>query len=429
MLDKIKIPQNLSMAQIIREHRLNLSKHGFDYHAFVLGQSPFPVPLSIQQALKESSSFGMYGSSTGLQNLKSKIVEFNHFFYDLQINPNQIFISNGTKMLIYMLVNILEGTFILPTPAWVGYEPIFKLLNKKYIKLRLKSSNDYKIDLKELEATMHSTDNPILILNNPHNPTGVVLSNQDLNRITEICKANSAYVVADEIYGLITYKGEFNSFYKYYPEKTFVTQGISKDRSAAGYRLGVGILPLENQSYFLHQLNALASIMYTNVSTPIQNAAVQAYTPDYEIQDYIKTVREIHKMVGEFFSSYAINECGLNASTPESAFYIVIDFNNIKSHLQKSDITTTLQLSKALFSKPYYVAVVTGEAISVDDNDFLARLALVDYDGSKVQKNYVTQRPQTKQEIEKFIKNHMKHMIDGFNQIKRFVEDIKKASV
>lgn len=429
MLNKLKIPENLSVAQIIREHRLSKRKHDFDYHAFVLGQSPFPVPQSLQLAFRNSSKFGMYGSSTGLDLLKNEIIEFNKVYYSLEIDLNRVFISNGTKMLIYMLVSILDGTFILPTPSWVGYEPILKLLNKKYVKIRLNESNQYKLDLNVLDSLMNSVENPILILNNPHNPTGSLLLNEELKELTQICENNDAFVIADEIYGLLTYENNFVSMYKHYPKKTFMTQGISKDRSAAGYRLGVGILPTENQAYFAHQLNALASIMYTNVSTPIQHASVQAYSCGDDIKNYIHTVKEIHKMVGHYFSNYVNETLQINSSIPKSAFYLVLDFNDLKSDLEASGIANATKLSNALLQEPFYVAVVTGEAISVDESDLLARIALVDYDGDRVLKEFLSHPPKNDVERESFIKFHMQHMIDGFDKIKLFVENIKKASL
>lgn len=425
MFKKISIPENLSIAQIIREHRMDISKHDFDYHAFVLGQSPFPVPNLIQEALIQGANKGMYSTATGIIELKKNIVDFNQHYFKLNLSSQDIFISNGTKMLIFMIISILDGTFILPTPAWVGYEPILKYLNKKYIKLRLNPSTDYELDLPDFENVIGSVDRPILIFNNPHNPTGAVHSSVKLEKLTHILKENNAWVIADEIYGLLTYDEGFQSLYSFYPEKTFVTQGISKDRSAAGYRLGVGILPKEERQYFIHQLEALASTMYTNVSTPIQYAAVTAYSINHELDEYMANVKNIHSIVGKYFSHYA-KSLNLEVSTPKSAFYLILNFNPLREILEANDIYTSSQLSQKLMKAPYYVAVVMGAAISVDEEDFIARIALVDYDGASALADFIKNPPMNNDEISQFIDRNMFHMKLGFKMISQFIEELKK---
>ena len=425
MINKISIPENLSIAEIVREHRMNLSKHDFDYHAFVLGQSPFPVPDLIQKALIQGANKGMYSTATGMIELKKNIVEFNQKYFRLTLNTQDIFISNGTKMLIFMIISILDGTFILPTPAWVGYEPILKYLNKKYIKLRLDKSNSFEIDLTTLENLLKSVDHPILIFNNPHNPTGAVHVMSKLEKLAHILKKNNAWVIADEIYGLLTYDESFQSFYNLYPEKTFMTQGISKDRSAAGYRLGVGVLPQEEGQYYSHQLEALASTMYTNVSTPIQHAAISAYAISIELEKYMTNVKKIHSIVGKYFSDYALS-LSLEVSIPKSAFYLIIDFNPVKDILESNNIYTSSQLSQALIKAPYYVALVMGSAISVDEKDFIGRIALVDYDGAAALNDFIRNQPATDEEISHFINRNMSHMKLGFKKISQFIEELKK---
>src|SRR5690606_23859830 len=113
---------------------------------------------------------------------------------------------------------------------------------------RLDPANGYRLDAARLDAFLAALGGGphLLVLNNPHNPTGVVLAREELEAIVEVCRRRGTLVVADEIYALATYDAaRFVSLRNLYPEGAFVTNGLSKDRSAGGYRLGVCILPDE----------------------------------------------------------------------------------------------------------------------------------------------------------------------------------------
>ena len=123
-----------------------------------------------------------------------------------------------------------------------------------------------------------------------------------------------------------------------YPEGTFVTNGLSKDRSAGGYRLGYCILPTNSSEKLASDYKKVAATVYTNVSTPTQYAAVKAYEPNEEIEDYISTTRQIHKIMGRYVSEEWNKVEGVTTTKPHGACYFFPDFNQLKEFLKKKKV-------------------------------------------------------------------------------------------
>lgn len=423
------MPENLELGMMVQKHRFAYKegRESYDYHAFVLGQSPFHTPYTIQEALAQAAKHSFYSPAKGIEALTKEVIGFHERHFNLTLSSDRIVIGNGTKMIMFMLMSMLEGHYIVPSPAWIGYVPLLEYLGKSYETVRLNHHENYKIKPEFLDKIMsNASQTPIFVLNNPHNPTGALYTKSELKALVDVCRKYGAYVISDEIYALVTYQQEsFTTMANLYPEKTFVTNGISKDRSAAGYRLGTCILPSEYTVLFKDKYVAFASTLYTNVSTPIQHAAIKAYSPDQAIDDYINTTRAIHQMVGEYFHNYLSEVEGIKVSTPHGGFYFVVDFNELKDELTSRGIENAKELTQALLKEPYRVALVMGESIALDNQDLLARIAFIDYDGETVYHEYLKIIPKTAKEKETFIHTHMKHMGEGFLKLKKFVQDLR----
>ncbi|MFW5889368.1 MAG: pyridoxal phosphate-dependent aminotransferase [Bacillota bacterium] len=427
-ISKLKLPQNLEIGVMVKKHREQLEENKIseDCYSFVLGQSPFPVPKPIKAALEKATGENDYVEAEGIESLREKVKEFNKRNYRLDIPLERILIGPGTKTILAMLFQMLEGHFILPTPAWVGYIPLLQVYCKSFEYLRMSAADDFKVTPNKLRDILKKTAEPsIFILNNPQNPTGALYSKTELIALSEVFSEYDVTVIADEIYALSTYQdGTFTSMASIYPKKTFVTNGISKDRSAGGYRLGTLILPEENKEKLFNMFSTYASSLYSNVSTPIQKACIIAYADNEEIKTYMNDTRNIHRMIGEYFSKYCDNIPGLSASKPKGGFYFTLDFNGVKDKLKKRGITTALELCHALFDNPYKVALITGDALGVDEEDFISRIAFVDYDGVAILKSYNKEKPIGREEEIKFISKHMAHMQKGFENIRQFIIDL-----
>jgi aspartate aminotransferase len=423
----LHMPENLAIAAMVNKQRKSCEDQScpFDYYALAFGQSPFPVPKSLQRALADNVSFGGYAEAGGIERLRQAVASFHRRHFSVQTDSEDIIIAPGTKMLLFMAFAVIQGTVVIPSPSWVGYTPFLKMLGKEYRILPLRAENNYKISPEELSNLLTSLDqSATLVLNNPHNPTGNVYNKKELEDIASVCRKHNALILADEIYALTTYQQDsFVSMAAIYPEGTIVTNGLSKDRSAGGYRLGVCLLPQEKSGQLREAFKKMAAVFYTSAPTPIQLAAIAAYEENEEIDEYLEVTRNIHRIMGRtLHNAFSIDD--LTASVPDGAFYFYLDFQQLEARLKKRGISDGNALGRALLEHPYHIAVVTGDALELPPDRFGARIAFVDYDGEKAYQQYLKTPPRSLHEEEDFFRKCAPRMADSVNALRKFIADL-----
>ncbi|WP_165394793.1 pyridoxal phosphate-dependent aminotransferase [Methanofollis fontis] len=427
----ITMPENLRVGLMINRQREACSRIGCDarFYNFAFGQSPFPVPPPMVRALTSGAVRGEYTDAAGIPELREAISNFYGRHFAISTGPERVVVGNGTKELMFMLFSMLDATVIIPSPSWVGYAPILRLLGKSYVSLALERERGYRIDPRDLAALL--AKNPdrrhLLVLNNPNNPTGALYSQRELEEIAEVCRTYGCLVLADEIYALTTYAFEhFVSMGVMYPEGTFVTGGLSKDRSAAGYRLGTCILPADAPDELLDDLTKVAATIRTSVAAPVQHAAVTAYSPSVEIEEYMRNIRSIHSIMCRYLSRATAMIKGVGATQPEGGFYFLADFNALRDRLESAGIAGADDLSAAMLAHPHHIATVGGEAIMLPQENLSLRIACVDYDGAAALEHYRSDPPRSSLDEVAFVNDAAPRMVDGITAIRRFVEGVKK---
>jgi aspartate aminotransferase len=425
-IDTITMPENVRIGLMLQEQRRSCELQGCteDFFGFAFGQSPFPIPGTISEALAASATLGHYSDATGILEVREAIAGFYQRHFGIVTDPDRVIVGNGSKELMFLIFSMVNGSVILPSPSWIGYAPQLRFLGKPYHMLPPRKENGYKIDPADLDDLLRSLSSGqhILLLNNPHNPTGAVYSREELQAIADVCRSNGALVLADEIYALITYDREsFVSMGTIYPEGTFVTGGLSKDRSSAGYRFGTCVLPSECSEKMVADFAKVAATLYTNITTPVQYAAITAYSPDPEIESYFEATRDIHRMMGEYFARAFSSIDGVSTTTPKGAFYFLMDLNSLRPEMERKGIVSSNELQNALIAHPWHLATVTGDAIMMPQDNFSARIAFVDYDGGKALDLYERQRPGTREECARFVETTAPWMVRGVAALRRFV--------
>ena len=429
-VEDIELPENLKLNTFLQEFHSDCPhpECGFGIYGFAFGQSPFAVPKPVQEALIKNVSKGAYAPVAGIPELREAISKYNKYYFRIDADPQRIYVGPGTKELIFNLLEVLHGTVILPTPAWLGYLPQIRFLKKNYH--MLPSSGNGKIspqDLRKLALRLHDRQK-ILILNNPHNPTGAVYDKLELEEIADVCREQEITVISDEIYAQTTYDfSKFVSMGKIYPEGTFVTNGLSKSHAAGGYRLGYVIFP-QHALDVRRQFKKILATEYTAVSTPIQHAAAAGFEISVEMNEYFEITRNIHQLIGEY-TYHTLNQIeGIKTTKPEATFYLLADFNSYSNELQQSKITTSQKLSEALIVHPYHTAIVGGDSLVLERTDYRARIAFVDYDGEMVFQNYQNQKPKTHSDRIEFVKNNAPKVVSGLDMISTFFDNLKGKS-
>ena len=425
------MPENLKLNTFLQEFHSDCphSECGFGFYGFAFGQSPFPVPKLIQDALIKNADKGAYAAVPGIPELRSAISKYNKHYFGMDIAPERIYVGPGTKELIFNLLEILHGTVILPTPAWLGYLPQIRFLKKNYHMLPARANKKISPnDLRKLALRLQDRQK-ILILNNPHNPTGLLYDELELEEIADVCREQNIAVISDEIYALTTYDfSKFVSMGKIYPEGTFVTNGLSKSHAAGGYRLGYVIFP-QHAIDLRRQFKKILATEYTAVSSPIQHAAVAGFEISQEMDEYFDVTRNIHQIMGDYTYHALTAIDGVKATKPDATFYLLADFNAFAPDLQKAKITTSQKLSESLIIHPYHTAIVGGDSLVLERTDFSARIAYVDYDGVKVYKKYLENKPKSHSEKIEFVKKNAPKVVDGIDMIANFFTNLRKDSL
>lgn len=430
-VEDIEMPENLKLNTFLQEFHSDCPhpECNFGFYGFAFGQSPFPVPKLIQDALIKNADKGAYAAVPGIPELRNAISKYNKYYFDMDVAPDRIYVGPGTKELIFNLLEILHGTVILPTPAWLGYLPQIRFLKKNYHMLPTRANKKISpSDLRKLALRLQDRQK-ILILNNPNNPTGLLYDRLELEEIADVCKEQNITVISDEIYALTTYDfSKFVSMAKIYPEGTFVTNGLSKSHAAGGYRLGYVIFP-QHAVDLKTQFKKILATEYTAVSTPIQHAAVAGFEISNEMNEYFEVTRNIHQIMGDYTFHVLTSIEGVKATKPDATFYLLADFNSFAPDLQKAHILTSQKLSEALIVHPFHTAIVGGDSLVLERTDFSARIAYVDYDGAMVYQNYLKNKPKSNAEKIEFVKKNAPKVVAGLDMIVDFFGKLRKDTL
>lgn len=157
-VEDIELPENLKLNTFLQEFHSNClhSECSFEFYGFAFVQSPFPVPKIVQNVLMKNASRGKYADVPGIPDLREAISKYNKHYFGIDIDPKRIYVGPGTKELIFNLLEILHGTVILPTPAWLGYLPQIRFLKKNYHMLPTRANKKIPpSDLRKLALRLH----------------------------------------------------------------------------------------------------------------------------------------------------------------------------------------------------------------------------------------------------------------------------------
>ena len=358
----------------INELSKKLEKEGKEIFKFGLGQSPFPIPNSIVKELKKHSHQKNYLNVSGLRKLCEEIAKYHTLKNKYNYRPDNVIIGPGSKELIFQTQLVLDCDIILPSPSWVSYEPQAQILNKKIHWVNCSSENNWHLSPKELKYTCEKLKsvNKLLILNSPNNPSGTTHSN--LKDLAEIAKKYNVMVLADEIYAELDFSGKYKSITHFYPENTIISSGLSKWCGAGGWRIGSLIFP-EKLSYIKDSIRTVASETFTSVSSPIQYAAIKAFTEDHS--EFLNNSRIILKTISDYIYKELLS-IGIKCQKPQGGFYLICDFSEVIK--KTNEIIDGRSLCKKILNEIGF-AMLPGSDFGIDNEKLISRIAFVDFDG------------------------------------------------
>jgi aspartate aminotransferase len=297
-----------------------LEAQGHEIVHLEIGEPDFATPENIRDAAKRALDDGYthYGPAAGLPELREAIARSAGVQRGLDFEPEQVVVTPGAKPILFyvLLATLNEGDeAIYPDPGFPIYESLIRFLGATPVPVRLPEQRDFRLDLDELAAKL-TPRTRLLILNSPHNPTGSVLTREDLGRIADLVRGRDLLVLSDEIYGRLLYEGEHHSIAALpgMATQTCILDGFSKTYAMTGWRLGYGIMPQELAA------RVAKLVVNSNSCTAsfVQRAGVEALDGPQEC---------VAEMLAEFRRRRDVIVAGLNAlpgiscRVPGGAFY------------------------------------------------------------------------------------------------------------
>lgn len=340
-----------------------MKAEGVNVIGFGAGEPDFDTPINIKQAAKKAidDGFTKYTPASGIKELKEAIRKKFKNDNNLDYSPEEIIVSCGAKHSIFNAILALcneEDEVIIPSPFWVSYPEMIKVVGAKSVFVETTSETNFKINPQQLLKTI-TPKTKLLILNSPSNPTGTVYTKEELAGLSKILTQKNVFCISDEIYEKIIYDGlEHTSIASFGPDakkQTIVINGLSKSYSMTGWRIGYAAGPKE----IIQAMSNLQAHSTSNPTSISQVASVEALQGAQE---------DLNRMVEEFkkrrdYMAEKINSIkGLSTIKPQGAFYSFVNISEILGgEIKNSMVLTDLLLAKAK------VAVVPG-CVFGDDN-------------------------------------------------------------
>ena len=325
-----------------------------------VGEPDFDTPWHIREegiySLEQGRTF--YTSNSGLKELKTEVCRYLKRSQGIDYDINQVVVTvGGSEGIDIALRAMLDygDEVLIPQPSYVSYEPCTLLAGGKPVIIELKEENDFRLTPQELlEAITDKTK--ILILPFPNNPTGAIMEKEDLEAIAKIIIEKDLYVLSDEIYAELTYKGKHVSIASVegMKERTILINGFSKAYAMTGWRLGYVVAPprIVEQMLKIHQFAIMCA------PTTSQYAAVEALkNGDKDVAMMKDSYDQRRRFVLNEFE-----KMGMTCFTPYGAFYA---FPSIKKYGMTSDEFASRLLQEEK------VAVVPGTAFGSCGEGFL----------------------------------------------------------
>ena len=326
-----------------------------------VGEPDFDTPWRIREegiySLEKGRTF--YTSNSGLKELKEEICNYIQRKTSVVYDPKSevvVTVGGSEGIDIAMRAMLDPGDEVLiPQPSYVSYLPCAVLAGGVPVVIPLQNKNEFKLTREELEAAI-TPRTKILVLPFPNNPTGSIMTREDLEPIAEVVKEHDLFVISDEIYSELSYQGEHVSITEFpgLRERTIMINGFSKGFAMTGWRLGYACGPAEiiEQMIKIHQFAIMCA------PTNSQYAAIEGLR---NCQPEVDEMREAYNQRRRFLM-HEFRRIGLKCFEPYGAFYVFPDV---------SEFGMTSEEFATRFLEEERVAVVPGTAFGASGEGFI----------------------------------------------------------
>ncbi len=353
----------VSATMAITAEALKMKAAGIDLADFGAGEPHFATPRHIKDAAIEAieKNFTRYTAVAGVPQVRQAVVDRHKADFGSDYTVEECVFTTGGKLALFNAIQVLVDhgdEVILPVPYWVSFKDIIQYAGGKVVYVESDERENFRITAKMIEAAITDRTKAI-ILNTPSNPSGAVVSPEDLEAIVRLAHKHGIYVLLDECYVYLNFTGKAVSGGSFTDckEHVVVLGSLSKTYAMTGWRAGFALGPKQ----IISAMSKLQSQSTSNTASMVQQASIAALTASQDCvlemrADYI-TLRD---RVLEGFKSIP----GLTCTVPEGAFYV---YPNVSAFLGKGGVRNTTELAAKLLSEAH-VVVVPGEAFGTDEH-------------------------------------------------------------
>lgn len=339
-----------------------MKAEGQDVIGFAAGEPDFPTPDHIKEAAAQAirDNFTRYTPPSGTLELKQAICDRVKEDFGVSYTPDQAVVSSGAKHVVYLALRALVNPgdeIILPTPAWVSYYELIRMVGGTPVVIPASEAELFKLSPEKLEGAITPRTKAVL-LNNPSNPTGMLYSAEQLRALAEVCVRHDLYIVADEIYSSLVYDGRpFTSVAALGDEikrHVILINGVSKSYAMTGWRIGYGLAEPEiakiMSNYVSHSTGSPCAVS--------QKAALIALTAP---QEQILSMRDAFQARRDYMVSRMNAIPGVSCIRPEGAFYVMMNLEKLLGRTVGGARIDSAEDFATAFLKQGLVAVVPGD--------------------------------------------------------------------
>lgn len=364
LLERLSESATLAMSRKSRE----LKENGIDVISLSLGEPDFNTPDFIKNAAKEAleNNITKYPPVNGFKELREAISRKFERDNDLHYSPDQIVVSTGAKQSIINVILSMIGPgdrVIIPAPYWVSYIEQVKIADGDPVIVNAGIESDFKITPSQLNHAIDA-QTKLMVFSSPCNPSGSVYSRDELEALAEVIKGHpQLYVICDEIYEYINFKGKHQSLgqFKEISERIITVNGVSKGFAMTGWRIGYMGAPL----WLAKACTKIQGQITSGANSIAQMAALEAIKADPSVTIEMKDAFQKRKgLVTNLLKQIP----GIKLNDPDGAFY---HFPDISYYFGKSHddvvINDASDLCEYLLEHSH-VALVTGDAFGSPNN-------------------------------------------------------------
>jgi aspartate aminotransferase len=356
-----RIEPSATMAVVAEADKLR--QQGIDVVDFGAGEPHFATPQHIKDAAIAAiqGNFTKYTAVGGTAELRDAIVHRHAVDFDSDYRREEVIASVGGKHALFNAVQVLVDhgdEVILPVPYWVSFKDIVRYAGGNCVLLETDETQGFRVTA-EMIGRLITPRTKLIILNSPSNPSGAVMSPEDLTEVVRLAHERGIWVISDECYVYLNYTTKRFSVgsLREFRERMVIVGSLSKTYAMTGWRLGYALAP----SAVVSAMQKLQSQSTSNPTSIVQKAAVAALKSP---QQCVAEMRAEYINLRDHVVNGLRSIPGVKCTLPEGAFY---SYPNVSGFFGRSGVKSASDLAGKLLREAH-VATVPGEGFGTRDH-------------------------------------------------------------